>query len=257
MGSNGRFVWHELMTSDVDAAKAFYTEVIGWKTQPFDGGPKPYTMFCVGEQPIGGVMTLPDEAKAQGAPNHWLGHVYTGDVDATAAKVAGLGGKVLTDVREIPTVGRFAIIQDPQGAVFSAYQPAGDPPGGAGDGNGSISWNELNTTDYEAGWKFYGELFGWKETESMDMGPEHGTYFMFTDAGGDKAMGGMSNAATVLGTPPYWLYYATVDDLDAALERTKSHGGQVLNGPMDVPGGERVAQCMDPQGAAFALHSVK
>lgn len=257
MGSKGQFVWHELLTGDVDAAKAFYSEVIGWKTQPFEGSPDPYTMWCVGDQPIGGVMALPEQATAQGAPNHWIGHVYTADVDATAAKVEGLGGKLLSPVQDIPQVGRFVIVQDPQGAVISAYQPAGDPPAGAGESHGTVSWNELNTTDYEAAWSFYSALFGWKETEAMDMGPEHGTYFMYTHADGEKSMGGLSNAAKAMSAPPHWLYYVTVDDLDAALERTKSHGGKVLNGPMEVPGDERIAHCMDPQGAAFALHSTK
>ena len=89
------------------------------------------------------------------------------------------------------------------------------------------------------------------------MGPEMGTYHMFKWNGADRTVGGMSNAAKAQNVPPHWLYYVTVDDINAAVERVKSHGGKILNGPMEVPGGELIAQCMDPQGAAFALHQGK
>lgn len=250
--ATGKFVWFELLTTDVDAAKAFYTEVIGWKTQKMDG-PMDYTVWSVGERGVGGLMTLPEPAKAAGAPPHWLGHVEVPDADATAKQATELGGNILVPVQEMPDVGRFALIQDPQGAVLSVYTPA-NPMEGGGTGSGDFTWNELNTTDYEAAWTFYSELFGWQATESFDMGPEHGTYFMFKRDGGERTLGGMSNAANAEHIHTHWLYYITVDDIAAAVERVKSNGGKLVNGPMEVPGGELVAQCEDPQGAAFALH---
>jgi predicted enzyme related to lactoylglutathione lyase len=248
----GRFAWHELMTTDVDAAKAFYSEVIGWKTRKWEGGPD-YTMFVAGDKPIAGVMQLPEQAVKDGAPPHWLGHVGVPDVAATRDQADKLGGTIL-HTQKIPEVGEFAVIRDPQGAVISAFQPT-DPSYDPGRGPGQVSWNELNTTDWEAARDFYTGLFGWNEVDSMDMGPELGTYWMYGLDGGDGALGGMSSVASSQKLPPHWLFYVSIDDLDAALERVEKNGGQVLNGPMEVPGGDRIAQCMDPQGAAFALHS--
>ena len=252
--TQGRFVWYELMTSDVEAAKSFYTEVIGWKTKAWEG-PGDYTMWVAGEFPIGGVMTLPDEVKQMGVPPHWMGHVRVDSADAAVKKVEELGGKVLRPPEDIPEVGRFAIVADPQGAALSLFQPEREMPPGDGKARGEISWHELNTTDYESAWKFYSGLFGWKETDSMDMGEGMGTYFMFTSQGQDTSMGGMSNIAKAQGFPPSWLFYANVEDIDAAVERVKNNGGAVMNGPMDVPGGGKIAQCTDPQGAAFALYA--
>lgn len=248
---HGRFMWYELMTSDVDAAKAFYTETIGWSVMPW--GDEGYQMWAVGERPIGGLMTLPEEAEAMGAPPHWIAYNAVTDADATAAKVAELGGAVLKAPWDIPEVGRIAILRDPQGAVFAVIQPQQEMPAAPPE-PGDVTWHELNTTDHAAAWKFYSALFGWSETMSMDMGEGVGTYFMFKDEGSEGSVGGMCDLAKAMGMPPHWLYYVTVDDLDGAVGRITAKGGKVVNGPMEVPGGDRVAQCMDPQGVAFAIH---
>lgn len=249
--SRGMFVWYDLMTNDVEGAKAFYTETVGWKIEPYKKGR--YTMFKAGDRPIGGVMELPEEAAKMGAPPHWLAYIEVPDVDATAKQAQELGAK-LYNARTIPEVGRFAVMADPQGATFAAFTPQGSMDRDEQKVPGDISWNELNTTDWKAAWKFYSELFGWQNTSDMDMGPEMGTYSMFTYDGGQSPVGGLSNMAKTQNIPPHWLYYVTVDDLDAAVGRIKSKGGKILNGPMDVPGGDKVAQCCDAQGAAFAIH---
>ncbi len=252
----GRFLWYELLTTDPDAAQSFYTNVIGWGTAPFeiDEAPsdQPYTMWMNRETPVGGVMSLPQDAKKSGAPSHWLAYIGTPDVDATAAKAQKLGATVHHQM-EMPTVGRFAIIGDPQGAVFAAYTPAEPPPDQKGPpGVGEFSWNELATSDYRAAFDFYHKLFGWDKTEKMDMGPA-GVYQMYGRHG--ETLGGMFNQTDDMPGPPCWLYYTRVDDVAAATERVKQSGGQILNGPMEVPGGDMIVQCMDPQGAAFALHA--
>ncbi len=252
----GRFVWYDLMTTDPDAAQCFYTKLIGWGTQAWEGS-MPYTMWTNQNTPMGGVMTLPDEAKRAGSPPHWLGYIYTSDVDATVAKAEENQGKVLAPAQDIPDVGRFAVLADPQGAAFAVYTPAADTPGNPGPAAiGEYSWHELNTSDYENAWGFYETLFGWKKTDTMDMG-EMGMYQMFTTGGGDIPLGGMFDKPKEMPGPPFWLYYVRVDDVHKSVEKVKELGGQVLNGPMEVPGGDHVAQCMDPQGAAFALHSTK
>jgi predicted enzyme related to lactoylglutathione lyase len=254
MTDHGRNVWYDLMTSDPAAAQRFYGAVIGWQTQTYDGVPgEPYTMWVAGEQPVGGVAPLPEDARKMGAPPHWLGYTAVDDVDAAAAKAASLGGKVLAPPWDVPTVGRIAVLADPQGAVFAVFKPT-DVPGDTGDGVGHIGWAELNTTNYESAWKFYAALFGWKHRETMDMGGGF-QYFLFSGPGGTK--GGLSNAAAMMHAPAHWLYYVTVDDVNAAIERVQANGGKLLNGPMDVPGDDVIAQCQDPQGAYFAIYSHK
>jgi predicted enzyme related to lactoylglutathione lyase len=197
-------------------------------------------------------MALPAEDKTKGVPPNWMGYIETGDVDATVKLAEKLGGRVYQPPMDIPKVGRFAVLADPQGAVFATFKPLEAGPD-APRKPGFVSWHELNTTDYEGAWKFYSELFGWKPTSSMDMGQDMGQYFMFgLDA--QNSMGGMSNVAKQMKMPPHWLYYVTVEDIDAAVERIKKAGGKILNGPMDVPGNDKIAQCMDPQGAAFAIY---
>lgn len=248
----GRFCWYDLMTTDPEAARAFYGRVVGWGTMPFEGAGTPYTMWTNGESPLGGVNALPEEARAAGAPPHWLAYVSTPDVDATAGRVGELGGKVLMPPTDIPTVGRFAILADPQGAVFAGFTSAAETPSHDGaPAVGEISWHELGTTDVEAALGFYGDLFDWEKSEAHDMGPA-GIYQLFARAGRD--IGGIFVKPAEMPGPPSWLYYARVADLDQAIGVVKEAGGQVLNGPMEVPGGSRIAQCMDPQGAAFALH---
>ena len=250
----GRFVWHELMTSDPTAAESFYTQLTDWSTQVWDGGPTPYTMWMNGETAVGGLMQLPDEAKQQGAPPHWLAYIATPDVDATAAAAAGHGGRLLHGPFDIQTVGRVAVLADPQGAVFAAHTAAGTAPGHDGPwGVGEVSWHELATTDPDAALGFYHHLFGWVKTEAMDIGPA-GTYQMFGRTN-DRSLGGIFRKAPDTPGPSAWLLYLSVDNVDARVEVVTRMGGQVLNGPMDVPGGDRVAQCMDPQGVAFAIHS--
>lgn len=246
----GRFSWHELMTTDPPAAVDFYSKVVGWGTAPYEGAGQPYTMWMAGETPIGGVMDLPEPARAMGAPPHWMGYVGTPDIHGTIKQATGLGGNTVVPPFPVPTVGHLAVITDPQGAMISLLQPESDMPE-TPQVQGHMSWCELMTPDPGAALSFYSDLFGWETMTEMDMGPA-GTYFIFGRNGG--MLGGVYKPQEQQG-PPAWLYYALVDSADAAVERAKAAGGQVVHGPMEVPGGDRVAVCMDPQGAMFAVHS--
>jgi uncharacterized protein len=249
-GSDGLFVWYEHLTRDVQAAIAYYSEVIGWKTQPFGEGGD-YVMWVGSQGPLGGVMRLPDEAAKTGTPSHWMAHVQVGDVDAAAALARKLGGRIYKEPTDIPTVGRFAVIADPQGASISMFRPdEGMAPHDLSK-DGEFCWNELLTSDSAAAFRFYSGLFGWKILEEMDMGPM-GTYRIF--GVGQTRLGGMMTTPKGAPTPPMWLFYASTSDLDAAVGRATRKGGKVMNGPMDVPGGGRIAQLVDHQGAPFALH---
>lgn len=256
MTAKGRNVWFDLMTTDVDGAKAFYTETIGWKSQQWEEGDPnmPYSMWMAGEVGIGGLMQLPEEAAKMGAPPHWMAYTLVPDVDATVKEAEGLGGKILKSAFDIPKVGRVAVLADPQGAAFAIYKPEkDDSPFADGKQMLQFSWAELNTTDYEGAWKFYSALFDWKERSTMDMGPL-GTYFMWNDSE-EVTKGGMSNMASQMKVPAHWLHYITVENIEETLERIKAKGGKVINGPMDIPGDDVIAQCIDPQGAFFAVYA--
>ena len=250
----GRPVWYELMTTDMKAAEAFYKTVVGWQTAPFEGAGKPYTQFSRGgKNYVGGVMTKPAEVKA---PPFWAMYVAVPDLKEAVSKIKRLGGKTHTEVIEIPTVGRLQMLMDPQGAAFYIIEPSVEEQRPEGPPQlGDVSWHELMTTDLNAAMKFYQEAFGWKPTDAMDMG-EMGIYQIFNRPSG--RIGGMMNKPTTMANvPPNWQIYFRVPDVDAAAERIRANGGKILNGPMDVPDGDRVVNAMDPQGAAFGLHQKK
>jgi predicted enzyme related to lactoylglutathione lyase len=252
--ANGRIVWYELLTSDMEAAKKFYTKTVGWTTQPFDGSPAPYEMWVPPSgAPIGGVMPIPE---GMNFPPHWVMYVSVPNIDQAIANVQQLGGKTLSPPIDVPNVGRMRTMLDPQGAMFSLIEPAPgspDTPETPPD-IGATSWHELYTTDAPAAMKFYSGMFGWKQTQEMDMGPM-GKYYIF---GRKFDLGGMMNKAPEMAqVPPFWGFYFRVQDVHQGAERVKANGGKILNGPMEVPGGDMIVNCMDPQGAAFSLHHKK
>ena len=249
----GSFVWCELMTTDMKAAESFYSKVVGWKPVPFapDGS---YTVFNNSAGGVGGVMNLPDSARQMGAPPHWLMYLGTPNVDDTAMRVAQLGGRVHKQPEDIPNVGRFAVVRDPFGATFALLQPKPAPgtPERKRGAVGDFSWFELYTPNPEGAWKFYQTLFGWEKTSAMDMG-DMGTYQMFGRGGGIPNGGIMKPPP---GAPAAWQPYAMVKDARAAAAAAASGGGKIVNGPMEVPGGDWIAVGTDPQGAMFAVHSL-
>ena len=246
---HGQFVWYELTTPDVDAAKKFYPRFTGWGTQAFD---KDYTMFTTGGAPVAGLFKLTDEMRQQGTPPNWLSYVEASNVDETADKARSLGGKVVHGPADIPGAGRFAVLQDPQGAMFGIYKS--NQAGGAWDGTpvvGRFSWHELMTTDYVAAFAFYRALFGWETMSEMDMGG--GMMYSMYGKGG-KMYGGMFNqTGDMLSMPPFWLLYIHVPDVGKAVATATKAGATVHRPQMDIPGGS-IAILGDPQGVGFALH---
>jgi predicted enzyme related to lactoylglutathione lyase len=242
------------MTTDMNAAETFYKTVVGWTSAPFAGSPQPYLEFNRSEgAPVAGMMTRPDGVNA---PPFWAMYVGVPKLEEAAAHITRLGGSACSPVIEVPTVGRMQMMQDPQGAAFYIYEPASSelPPEGAAE-IGAASWHELMTTDAPAAMNFYKAVFGWQPSEALDMGPI-GKYQMFNRPHG--MIGGMMNKPPELAhVPSNWQIYFRVPDINAAVERIKANGGQILNGPMEVPGGDWIVNAMDPQGAAFSLHARK
>lgn len=246
----GRFVWFDLATPDPAAAQRFYPAVLGWGTAPFVADWGTYTMWtrqAGGHDSLGGI-----QPGSQDQPPGWLAHVTAPDADATARRAVELGGRVVVPPEDIPGVGRFAVIADPWGAGLSAFTPSdggGDepdePPVGA------FSWHELASGgSAEEAFGFWADLFGWVKTDAFDMGPD-GLYQMY--GAGGRPYGGIYH---VSGHPAGWLHYVRVDDVDRAAAAARQAGGSVDQEPMEVPGGNRIAQLRDPQGARFAVHQI-
>jgi len=248
--SYGKFVWYELMTTDTAAAEAFYKSVIGWSARDAGMPGMFYTIISAGDVPIGGLMEVPERARLSGARPAWMGYVAVDDVDASAAQVTRAGGGVHRGPDDIPGVGRFAVASDPQGAMFVLFKGMGEAPGPVAPGTpGHAGWRELLAADREAAFGFYSKLFGWTKAEAIDMGPM-GVYQLY--AKGDQTLGGMMTKPDAV-PAPFWLYYFNVESITAAVARVNAAGGQVVNGPLEVPGGSWIVQCVDPQGAMFAL----
>ncbi|HUQ82709.1 MAG TPA: VOC family protein [Gemmatimonadaceae bacterium] len=250
---HGQFVWYELSTPDVDAAQKFYPRFTGWRTQAFD---EDYTMWTTGGVPIAGLFRLTDEMRQQGIPPNWLPYVEASNVDETVAKAQSLGGRVVHGPAEVPGAGRFAVVADPQGAVFGVYKSS-NANSGAWDGTavaGRFSWHELMTTDHVNAFEFYRALFGWETWgEPMDMGGGN-MYAMYGKDG--KGYGGMFNRPAEMGNMhPFWLVYIHVPDVGKAVASAVKAGAAIHRPQMDIPGGS-IAILGDPQGAGFALHHV-
>jgi predicted enzyme related to lactoylglutathione lyase len=254
---HGDFVWYELMVPDADAAASFYGAILGWTCKLSENsGAEGYREWWMGPTPIGGLLPLTAEMKAGGARPAWLGYVHVEDIDAQAEKLKAAGANVMMGPQDIPGVGRFVMILDPQGAplyvmtdssgetstAFSKYEPQ----------VGHCAWNELATSDPVAAWKFYGDQFGWTKDGEMDMGPMGKYEFIKSDVPIGAIMPKMPEMPISV-----WTYYFRVPSIDAAVETVKANGGTILVEPMEIPGGEFSFNAMDPQGAAFGLVGAK
>ena len=251
----GKFVWYEYMGDDIKGAADFYAHVVGWTHKDAGMAGFPYEIVSAGDHMVGGIMSIPAEAKAMGARPAWMGYIWVEDVDASARTLVEKGGKVWKAPADIPGVGRFAVVSDPYGGGFMLFRDAGgNPPPPPPPGTpGLVGWRELHADDGAKALDFYCGFFGWKKDGEFDMGPV-GVYRIFKTADGEQG-GIMTRTAQ---TPrAFWLYYFNVDALDPAIERVKARRGQIAHGPMEVPGGSWVGQGFDPQGAMFALIAPK
>lgn len=250
----GDFCWYELITPDIAGARDFYSQVIGWTFNEIMG--PDYTLLEAGGVGIGGMMTLNDEMKAMGVPPCWSGYVFVESLEGTIERLTTLGGSVRRPPMDIPNYGRFAVVADPQGAVFLLFQDTQNtsPPPIDEMTHGRCGWRELMAGDGEKAFEFYSTLFGWTKDMAVPMG-EMGVYQTFASNG--VRIGGMMSKPENIPGPPFWGYYFRTDGAEAAVERIKAAGGQVVMGPMQVPDGSWIVQGIDPQGAHFAVVAQK
>jgi uncharacterized protein len=250
VNAHGHFAWYELITTHVQAAKAFYTKVIGWGALDASVPGRTYILFTAGKSLVSGLMELPEGARNTGGKPCWVGYVRVKDVDAAAERVRGLGGAVHVPPTDILDISRFSVFTDPQNATLAllkSLHPDHEQPAEMWAA-GRVGWHELFAADREKALAFYGELFGWQKADPH--AGEIGTHRLFS-AGG-QTIGGMLTKPPMMPSP-FWLYYFNVDNIDAAAQHVAAGGGRILDGPLEVPGGSWTMQCTDPQGAIFAL----
>lgn len=250
MSFHGLPCWFEVMVADPDAVQDFYAQVLGWEwcsagMEGFD-----YRLARSGADMVAGLMALAD--CTEGTPPNWTVYLAVDDCDATAAQAKALGGAVLKDPADIPGTGRFAVLADPQGAVFGILTPLPmDPPqpGGAWKQKvaGHGTWIELMSTDPRAALEFYRKLFDWRQDMHFDMGPAGG-YHVFSHRG--TQIGGMMGLGTA--PVPNWMPYFGVESVSKTIAAATAAGGSAVHGPTEVPGPAYVAALRDPQGAHFA-----
>jgi uncharacterized protein len=249
VNSHGRFVWYELMTTDIESAKAFYASVVGWGARDASMPGSAYSLLTIGNSPVAGLMNLPDDARTTGVTPRWIGYVGVDDVDAAVDRTRQLGGAVYVPPTDVPNISRFSVVADPQMATLALVKgQSGRAQSAELGAPGRVGWHELLAVDWEKAFAFYGELFGWQKADSHS--GAMGAYQGFS-AGGEP-IGGMFNKPATLPVP-FWLYYFNIDDIEAAAKRVEAAGGQILYGPTAVPGGALIIHCTDPQGAVFAL----
>jgi predicted enzyme related to lactoylglutathione lyase len=242
----GKFVWFEHASKDAKKAQAFFAEVFGWKVQAFPMGGSTYEMIWAGDTPdtmVGGYQPPAD------GPARWVSYVSVDDMDATVKAVAANGGKIVKAPYDLPQVGRFAHITDPQGAEVSLFKnPAGDPPDVDQAPHGRFFWNELHTTDPNKALAFYEKVVGYTH---QTMPSPQGDYHVLNSKNG-AGRGGVTGLMKP-GVPPHWLPYVSVSDTDATLARAKKLGATIVVGAEDIPTIGRFAIFQDPTGAVLAI----
>jgi uncharacterized protein len=260
---HGSWIWYELLASDAHVAKRFYEAVVGWSIT-LDAVPTadPGVAYALIDNPdggkTGGMLTITADMAAQGARPAWIGYIGVDDCAATLDAVVAHGGKVWMPLTTLD-VGTIAMVSDPSGAPFYIMTPT-PPPGAppstayAREQAGRCGWNELYSGNAAQAIAFYTDLFGWALPGSMDMGA-FGTYQFIgrPDASGEVAAMGAIMPKPPQVPVPHWNHYFRVGDIGVARATVEAQGGRVLNGPMEVPGGEWILQGQDPQGAFFSL----
>jgi predicted enzyme related to lactoylglutathione lyase len=244
----GTFSWTDLTTTDQEGAKAFYAGLLGWEIEDMPvGDGSVYSIARIGGASVAAISPQPQMQRDAGVPPTWNSYVTVESADAAATRAAELGAAVHAPAFDVLEAGRMAVIQDPQGAFFMVWEPRAMIGAGLVNAPGALVWNELATIDMDAAATFYNGLFGW------ELPPFEGSPDPYLSIKNDGRSNGGVRDVTPPGTPPHWLSYFGIDDIDAGMAKAEELGGRMLMGPIQIPMA-KIAIVADPQGAVFALY---
>lgn len=245
----GTFCWADLTTTDQDAAKAFYSDLLGWEAEDMPvGDGVVYSVMRVSGKDVAAISPQPQQQREAGVPPAWNSYVSVQSADADAGRAKELGATVHAPPFDVTDAGRMAVIQDPQGAFFILWEPGQHFGASLVNAPGALAWNELSSPDMEASRAFYASLFGWT------ISPFEGSPDPYlTIKNGDANNGGIREL-TQPNTPPHWLAYFGIDEIDHGLANVQGLGGGIYAGPIDI-GIAKIGIVHDPQGAVFALYA--
>jgi predicted enzyme related to lactoylglutathione lyase len=233
------FCRYDLRTIDPDAARIFYAEVAG-----LDFSEK----ASADEAAKIAVWPLHEQARARGAPPHWLGQIGVPELEPVVTRLVAHGSERLGPTVRTHDGTEYATVRDPLGAVVAVRADMRRPR------HRPVVWHQLHTRDLDRSWGLYTELFGWTPAGSIEVADPEGGHRLFTWEGAVKSVGSIANTARTPGIHPHWLFYFPVTDIDAAMTKVRAHGGNTPPAAIVLPTGERIAPCEDGQGAAFGLH---
>lgn len=247
--SPGTFSWTDLATTDQDAAKQFYGGLFGWQAVDYPVGEGVvYSMMQLDGKDVAAISPQPAQQRDAGAPPAWNSYVTVQSADEAATRAQRLGATVHAPAFDVMDVGRMAVIQDPQGAFFMAWEPKQHIGASLVNQHGALSWNELASPDLDASAEFYRELFDW-QTEPFE-GAQMPYLAIRTAAGNGN--GGIRPA--MQNEPAHWLVYFGSGEIDADVAKAGELGGTTLVDVTDIGVG-KIAVLQDPQGAVFALYA--
>lgn len=246
-GTQGRWIWAELFTSDVAEAKAFYGTVFGWQFETRGTREKPYILAVNEGRPVAGMLRHP-AAAGDALRSRWVGLVSVGDVDAVSGRARNAGASILLEPVDLPGRGRVALVADPEGARFGLLASgSGDPPDVMPDA-GSWLWHELWAGSVNSAAGFYRETVGYSIKPT---GRAPGKIEQHLVAGGFPRAGIIEQR--VSGLPSAWLHYIRVENLQQTIERVKRAGGSVLIAPTREFRRGHAAVIVDPMGAPLGI----
>jgi predicted enzyme related to lactoylglutathione lyase len=245
----GTFCWTDLTTTDQDAAKAFYGGLLGWEAEDMPVGEGvSYSIMRRDGKDVAAISPQPQQQREAGAPPTWNSYVSVDSADAIVERAKQLGGTVHAPAFDVMEAGRMAVLQDPQGAYLMVWQPRQHFGAALVNAPGALVWNELASPDLEASTAFYSDLFGW------EIAPFEGSPMQYLSIKNKGASNGGIREAMPPGTPPHWLVYFAVEDIDAALAKAEELGGKKIDGPIDIQMA-KIGIVQDPQGAFLALYA--
>jgi predicted enzyme related to lactoylglutathione lyase len=245
----GTFCWADLTTTDQEAAKAFYSGLLGWQAQDLPAGEgATYSMMHRDGKRVAAIAPQPPQQREAGAPSVWNSYVSVQSADAAAARAQELGATVHAAPFDVMEAGRMAVLQDPQGAYVMAWEPRATFGAELVNAPGALVWNELASSNLDDSSTFYSQLFGW------EIAPFEGSAMPYLSIKNAGASNGGMRAVMPPESAPHWLVYFGVEDIDAALAKAQELGGTKVEGPIDIQMA-KIAIVQDPQGAFLALYA--